>query len=234
MKLDDILKNKKTLGIISITIILVFCAGIYVSGGIDRKSEESIFTDGSIEKVDLKEKTSEKKDTTKVEKIEKVEEGALEEVTEIVVDIKGEVKNPGVYTLESGSIIEDLIKEAGGITKDGTLQNINRAQVLQPNEAIIIANKNELDKEVAVVNDTSLDTKSNVNTKESSKKGDLINLNIASATELTTINGIGTAKAEAIISYREEKGGFKSIEEVQNVSGIGKATFEKMRDKICV
>ncbi|MGL4875602.1 MAG: ComEA family DNA-binding protein, partial [Clostridium sp.] len=62
----------------------------------------------------------------------------------------------------------------------------------------------------------------------------LININTASAEELKTLNGIGDSKAEAIISYREEKGGFKNIEEIQNVSGIGKATFEKLKDKICV
>ncbi|MGL4848770.1 MAG: helix-hairpin-helix domain-containing protein [Clostridium sp.] len=235
MKKENLLENKKVLGIIGVTVILAFFGGMYLKDGKDGSTGNSIFTEGKVEKIELNGKKESKETGTKKESDSKKETNEGGEETEIVVDIKGEVKNPGVYTLANGSIVEDLIKKAGGITKDGTLQNINRAQVLKPNEAIVIANKKDIDKDVAVGNDNSLNTTSNgVGEKETGKKGSLININTASVEELKTLNGIGDSKAEAIISYREEKGGFKKIEEIQNVSGIGKATFEKLKDKICV
>ncbi|MGL4875796.1 MAG: helix-hairpin-helix domain-containing protein [Clostridium sp.] len=225
MKKENLLENKKILGIIGVTVILSFLGGVYLKEGGKDSGEKSIFTEGKdIEKIDLKDKKEKKETATKKE----VTDEAMEQ-SEIVVDIKGEVKKPGVYTLKNGSIIEDLIKEAGGITKDGTLQNINRAQVLKPNEAIVVDNKNNIGKNDEVANNNLNEPK-----QEQGKKGGLININTASIEELDSINGIGKAKAEAIISYREEKGGFKSIEEIQNVSGIGKATFEKLKDSICV
>lgn len=235
MKKENLLENKKVLGIIGVTVILAFFGGMYLKDGKDESTGNSIFTEGKVEKIELNGKKESKETGTKKETDSKKETNEVGEETEIVVDIKGEVKNPGVYTLANGSIVEDLIKKAGGITKDGTLQNINRAQVLKPNEAIVIANKKDIDKEVAVGNDNALNTTSNgVGEKETGKKGSLININTASVEELKTLNGIGDSKAESIISYREEKGGFKNIEEIQNVSGIGKATFEKLKDKICI
>ena len=121
----------------------------------------------------------------------------------------------------------DLIKLAGGITDKGTLDTINRAQELKKNEAILIPNKDEL-KEAKAFNNTSI--KSNI---DNSSENELININTADSDELNKINGIGKSKAEAIIKYREENGGFKSIEEIKNVSGIGEATFEKIKSSIC-
>lgn len=209
---EELNKYKKTIGIGVVLVILIGMTMIYLnkenksSLGVN-KNELFVEEAGEKEKISLEDDKKEKK---------------------ILVDIKGEVKNPGVYELEEGSILEDLIKEAGGLTTEGTLENINRAKALSGNEAIVIASKKQLENKEAFNNvDTSINLDGNGDTKDGK-----VNINKASVDELTKLNGIGEGKASAIIEYREKNGGFKKIEEIQKVSGIGKATFEKIKDEI--
>lgn len=140
----------------------------------------------------------------------------------ILVEIKGEVKKPDVYEVDEGSIIRDLINIAGGLTEKANINKINRAEKLKNNQLIVIPN-NE-----SVISDTITNNSSN-----DSKDG-IININSASLSELQNINGIGEVKAQSIIDYREKSGGFKSIEDIKNVEGIGDKTFEKIKDKISI
>lgn len=141
---------------------------------------------------------------------------------EIVVEIKGEVKKPDIYWMKEDSIIEDLINEAGGITEEADISGINRAELLKNHQSIVIPNI----KDGAVV--TNSTTTSGVN------KDGKININTATVGELDTLPGIGPARAADIISYREQNGGFKSIEDIKNIKGIGDASFEKLKDKITI
>lgn len=143
------------------------------------------------------------------------------EDNKIVVEIKGEIMNPNIYWLKENSIIEDLISEAGGLRPDADMSKINRAEKLKNHQSINIGNINQA-KEVA--------TASTADEKASS----IININTASEAELDTLPGIGPARAKDIISYREEKGGFNSIEDIKNIKGIGEASFEKLKEKITV
>ena len=140
----------------------------------------------------------------------------------ILVEIKGDVKKPDVYEVDEGSIIRDLINIAGGLTEKANINKINRAEKLKNNQLIVIPN-NE-----SVISDTITNNSSN-----DSKDG-IININSASLSELQNINGIGEVKAQSIIDYREKSGGFKSIEDIKNVEGIGDKTFEKIKDKISI
>ncbi|MEG0297116.1 MAG: helix-hairpin-helix domain-containing protein [Clostridium sp.] len=150
---------------------------------------------------------------------------------EIVVEIKGEVNNPDVYYLQEGAIIKELIEKAGGATENAYLDNINRAAILNNNECINILNKNEI---IADINDMSV---SSINNQVSSLGGSgivdgKVNLNKATLEDLKTLKGIGDAKAQDIIDYRDENSGFKSIDELKNVKGIGEKTFENLKDSI--
>lgn len=145
-----------------------------------------------------------------------------EEENEIVVEIKGEVKNPNVYWIKEGCIVEELINMAGGVTELADLSTINRAEKLNNHQAIYIPNKNEVANN-AVVN--------NVSAVSSDGK---ININIATSEELQKLSGVGPARAEDIIEYREKVGGFKSLEEIKNVKGIGEASFDKIKEKITI
>lgn len=140
----------------------------------------------------------------------------------ILVEIKGEVKKPDVYEVDEGSIIRDLINIAGGLTEKANINKINRAEKLKNNQLIVIPN-NESVVSATITNNSSNDSKDGI-----------ININYASLSKLQNINGIGEVKAQSIIDYREKSGGFKSIEDIKNVEGIGDKTFEKIKDKISI
>lgn len=191
----------KAIGILLVGIILLI---VYLCGGIDnlnKNNDEVIF----VGEDDINEKT----------------EVASLNNEKIVVDIKGEVKNPNIYWLDEGSIVEDLIFAAGGITEEGDLNNINRAEELSNHQSIIIPNINETEVQ-----------QENILSVSGNNNEDIININTASISELDTLPGIGASKAESIINYREENGKFKTIEEIKNVSGIGEGVFEKIKNKI--
>lgn len=199
-------KDYKTIGTITIGIIIfLFFLISYFSGGsseLNKNDNESIFVE----------------ENESMEVITKKEE---KESIKIVVDIKGEIKNPNIYWLEEGCIIEDLINVAGGITEEGDLSKINRAQKLNDHEVVIIPNINDKESEIESI-------------ISSSNNENKVNINTASINELDTLSGIGPSKAEAIIKYREENGTFKSIEEIKNVTGIGEALFEKFKENITI
>ena len=146
--------------------------------------------------------------------------------SKLVVDIKGEVNNPGVYELDNGKRINDVITLAGGLTVDADVSNINLGEKITDGMLINIPKKEELIEE----DETIKETKKEVVTTTS--KDNKISINNASLNELMKINGIGRVKAESIINYRNTNGKFKSIEELTKVNGIGKATFEKIKDYI--
>ena len=164
--------------------------------------------------------------------------------TKIKVDIKGYVKKPGVYELDEGAIINDLIKLAGGIKKNGTTDNINLSKKLTDETMIVVLSKNELKKQktettnpVTSINPvTKQDTttiESNTIVESNSKENDKVSINNASQTELMTLSGIGEKIALKIIEYRTQNP-FKAIEDIKNVSGIGDALFEKIKDYITI
>lgn len=166
----------------------------------------------------------------------------------IFVDVKGAVKKPGVYEVKENSIVNDCIKLAGGITSSGTLSNINLSKKVTDEMVIYVFKKSEITTsakneipcttEVIEINNcpiitdnqTSNNDKKETTTNTVDKK---ININTATKEELTTLTGIGESKANSIIEYRKTNQ-FKSIEELKNVSGIGEALYESIKDSITV
>ncbi len=151
------------------------------------------------------------------------EEVVILEETELLVDIKGEVINPGVYQLNENSIINDVISIAGGLTEDADTTNINLSKMITNEMVIYIHSKEEIVSNEYFEEEIYIETKSN-----------LININIASINELMTLSGIGESKANDIIEYRNINGNFKSIDEIKNVSGIGDSTYAKIKDYITI
>lgn len=173
-----------------------------------------------------------------------------EEIIEekVYVDIKGAVVNPGVYESNTQEIINDIIIKAGGLTKDAYTDNINLSKKVEDELVIYVYTKNEVKKNSSTKQECSVESyiintctegnisiiSSNENISSENQDTSLININTADINELTKIPGIGEVKAKSIIAYRTESGLFKTIEDIKNVSGIGDATFEKIKDYITV
>lgn len=152
----------------------------------------------------------------------------------IIVYICGAVKESKVITLPENSRISDAIDAVGGLTKDADLSNINLAYILEDGEKIYIPKKGEEIQNESKTNSYSPQSSSYSNYSSKSTKNNKININKATQTELETIPGVGPSTALKIIEYREQNGKFKSIEDIKNVSGIGDAKYEKMKDYITV
>ena len=218
------LKNKKIIGLVIITII-IFIVSIFLykqksSNAFKEEYMTEIFEEESNDNMEYTETLEEDTTTINEDSIDR---------NKIIVEIKGEVAKPDVYQLEEGSIIKDLIDMAGGVTEEADLSRINRAEELLNHELIIIGNIND-ETESSVVQNSSVS--SGNSTDNDSKSSTLININTADLEQLKEITGIGNIKAQSIIDYREANGGFKSLEELKNVDGIGDKTFEKIKDQI--
>lgn len=150
------------------------------------------------------------------------------------VDIKGAVVAPGVYSLEEGSRVSDAIQIAGGMTEHADSSTINLSKKIEDEMVIFVLTKEEvkeetvasLKKEVSSITSGALYDSNKIEGKGK------VSINHATLEELTSLSGIGNSKAQAIISYRTEKGGFQSIEEIMEVRGIGESLFAKIKEDI--
>lgn len=139
------------------------------------------------------------------------------EAPSIFVYVCGQVQCPGVYELPDGARITDAIEAAGGMTEAAAREYLNQAAILTDGQKIYVPTVDEASQK-----------------EQSSKADGKVNINTADAGELMSLSGVGEAKAEAIIRYREEKGGFRSVEEIMNIEGIKEGVFQKIKDKISV
>ncbi|HEL2246472.1 TPA: helix-hairpin-helix domain-containing protein [Streptococcus suis] len=161
------------------------------------------------------------------EQLEEVSTEESEESSQLVVDVKGAVEKPGLYTLEAGARVNDAVEAAGGLTSQADPKSINLAQKLSDEAVVYVASK---DENISVVASTT--TSSAMSQEE--KTTSLVNLNTATEADLQTISGIGAKRAADIIAYREANGGFKSVDDLNNVSGIGDKTMESIRPYVTV
>ena len=156
----------------------------------------------------------------------------------IKVYVAGAVMNPGVYELDEGARVVDATGVAGGLLENADITNVNLAYALEDGMKVYIPKNGEnqvessSDLSAGVEASTSVAASSNSATKQTTSKK--ININSATQEELETLPGIGSATALKIINYRKEKGKFKTIEDIKNVSGIGDSKFSKIKDLITI
>ena len=150
-----------------------------------------------------------------------------EETGNIFIYVCGAVREPGVYVLQKGSRVYEAIRMAGGMTPEANEAFVNQARVLVDGEQITVFTKEETE---------GLDPETfeyDVPAAGPVSQGK-ININKATAEELTSLSGIGEAKALAIIEYRETNGAFRETADIMKVSGIGEALYNKIKDDIDV
>lgn len=142
----------------------------------------------------------------------------------IYVYICGAVANPGVYPLPEGSRVYELLEAAGGLADEADEKALNQARVLSDGEQVTVYTAGETARMPTAEPDRPAEASMGGTGK--------VNLNTADAATLQTLSGIGEARAQAIIAYREAQGGFRRIEEIMEIEGIKEKLFEKIREQI--
>jgi competence protein ComEA len=137
---------------------------------------------------------------------------------DIVVDVSGAVRRPGVYRMPSGSRVIDAMRRAGGATPGAVVEAINRAARLTDGQQVVVPARGAAAAATAASAATAA--------------GGPISLGSATVEQLDTIDGIGPVTAQKIVEYRDQHGGLSSVEQLDQVSGIGPATMESLRSRI--
>lgn len=143
--------------------------------------------------------------------------------TNFMIDVKGAVAKAGIYEVGDDGCILDAIQMAGGLTDEADTSMINLSKKLEDGMMIVIPTKEEVELENSVV--ILGENGSDLNEGK-------LSINKASVSELETLPGIGLKKASDIVAYREEHGGFQSLDELMNVKGIGSSIYEKLKSYI--
>lgn len=213
--------RKEIIIVLVLLVIVISIVGVIVYLNINNEKEEPLVIE--------KKKENKKQNTSEVYK----------------VDIKGQVANPGIYSLKANSRVIDVIEKAGGLTENADTSVINLSKKISDEMVIIIYSHeevNEFGKTKEIEKQVLMECKNNEiyslennacieidNTNNISGK---ININTASKEELMTLTGIGESKANDIIKYRETNGPFKSIEDLTKVNGIGESTLANIKENI--
>lgn len=221
-------------------IIILLC--ILAGSCFGCKKEETEFEEIVIgEEQDLQEDTkeqrnqNEKTEQTDAEISDGEDQNGVEESDNVpvCVFVCGAVKKPGVYELPEGSRIKDALDAAGGMKEEAVFDYLNQAAVISDGQQIYVPTPDELEE-----GQSPLSGKFSENADKSqgevSAEGGKVDLNKASKEELMTLPGIGESKADSILRYREEHGGFKNIEELMEIQGIKSGVFQKIQDDITV
>lgn len=209
--------------VFTILIIILILVGIYVYNIRFNSSKDDIDTE-NVNNINL------------VENFLDTNENKNEKDNLIIVHITGAVKKNGIVKLIQGARIYDAIEMAEGSLENADLSKINLAYTLEDGQKIYIpfigeAIENSEEQEYITSNFGNNSSIIQDNNKGESGK---VNINTANQTELETLPGIGTATAEKIIDYRNKNGKFSTIEDIQNVKGIGQAKYENIKENICV
>ena len=204
------------------TVVLIFCivSGFLLSNLLFHREPEEIAAKemlspfSSIEENQLPEGNT-------------VEEDARPKV--MYTDIKGSVKEPGIYSFSSEERVYDVLKRAGGLLEEADSDRINFSAKIEDQQVLYIpAVGEELPEHLDQL--ASSEGKQSTADSEPSK----ININTASPSELQQIPGIGSVKAQEIIRFREENGSFQKVEDLQEISDIGEKTVEKLKNFVTI
>ena len=226
-------RHKKEIILVCLGLVLLLVIGfvfIYKNFTADDKEDENIV---------LNTKNDTKKDEEE------------EEEVYYQVDIKGEVINPGIYTVKEGSRVIDVIRLAGDLTEVADTSVLNLSKKVKDEMVIIVYSydevvnftatkeKEEIEQEAClsqngIQNDACIKDSTDDTSSSSVVISGKVSLNTATLDELMTLPGIGEAKAQSIIEYREEVGAFQNIEELKEVSGIGDAIFDQIKENITI
>lgn len=204
------------------TVVLIFCivSGFLLSNLLFHREPEEIAAKEILSPFSSSEENQLPEGNT-------VEEDARPKVMD--TDIKGSVKEPGIYSFSSEERVYDVLKRAGGLLEEADSDRINFSAKIEDQQVLYIPAVGEEPPEH--LNQSAFpEGKQSTADTEPSK----ININTASPSELQQIPGIGSVKAQEIIRFREENGSFQKVEDLQEISGIGEKTVEKLKNFVTI
>lgn len=213
-------KHSKYIQTAVIIFMILAALMFFVLNGEKSPDNKTHNSETSISSLKQKENKAEAASKKKNKKTNKVIECKL------TVDISGEIAKPGVYQVNKGTRIYQLIEQAGGLSQEANIDIINRAAPVQDGQKIVIPSKQNIP--------TQQNNSSETNYEMENAGKPLVNINQASKEELENISGIGPAMAKRIIEHRRQSGNFASIDEIKKVKGIGEKKFDKIKAYITI
>lgn len=225
--MDNLSSNQKIFILVFFIITIILLGFTFWNFHSDNKFNDNF--------EDLMINTSNTQDTTQND----ITNIATAESEKIIVYIIGSVQNPGIVELNVDSRVSDAVEASGGLLEDADVSKINLAYKLEDGQKVTIPSINDKTQENSSYEDFISDDPGNIISQNpsnitSTSNITKININTATQTQLETLPGIGPSTASKIISYRNENGKFKSIEDIKNVSGIGDSKFLNIKENICV
>ena len=219
----------KTLKVPAIVICMLAAGICYSCGGqpdcaVDSGNEGIVMDLGDSGQPDSEEDGSGKPDSGQIDSGQP--DSTQPSAAMVYVHVCGKVGQPGVYGLPEGSRVYEAVEAAGGIMDGGAADYLNLAETLRDGMKLEVPSESQVKEWEAQGIKPAADPEA--------KTRSMVNLNTATREELMSLRGIGESRAEDIIRYRETYGGFQSIEDIMNVSGIKDAAFEKIKDSITV
>lgn len=208
----EMLSSKQKKIIIAAGVFIV-CIFMYYMSTINREYDYSSINE-TVENT-----TEEREEDEKIEK------------EEIIIHITGAVQTEGIVKVNEGDRIKNAIENAGGLTSDADLTDVNLAYTLKDGQKIYIPRISDTEEEIIINEENGPSVVVDTGIQEIIIK---VNINTATAVELQTLSGIGEGTAQKIVEYRQLNGRFNTIEDIKNVSGIGDAKFESIKEYICV
>lgn len=222
-------REKRLLVFAAIIVLLLLSSWLYFWFGEDEDHPPPLPADASID-MNLNEgalqvQTGQGSEAAGEESGKEDVDSATQAPPEIVIDVKGAVKRPGIVRMEEGQRVFQALKKAGGLKERADASKVNKAERLRDGMVYYIPEKGETVPERFQNNgpDSTQGTKTT-----------RVRINTASEKQLQQLTGIGPAKARSIVRYRDEHGAFQQVEDVMKVSGIGEKTLAKFKDRITV
>lgn len=200
---------------IAVPIIIILCAGFWIYE--KEQEEEKFLIEHEVTETDTSVGSNSGADHIS-------DKEAADDT--VFAYICGEVSEPGVYEIRAGSRIVDVLEAAGGFTEAAAADYVNLAEKVSDGMKIYVPSEEETEN-------TSPMQEADLN-QDSGSGEKPVNINTAGLEQLKSLPGIGDTKAKAIISYREQSGGFEKSEDIVEVNGIGQSTYDNIKDLITV
>lgn len=204
-------KQKKMIIIAGVFVVLIF---IYYLSTINREYEYADINETIIEGEE-----------------NFVNKEVLEDKKEIIIHITGAVESEGIVKIKEGDRIKDAIEAAGGLAIDANLKEVNLAYKLKDGQKVYIPRTTDTEEEITINNENG---ETVIVDQGIQKTTTMVNINTATEEQLRTLPGVGEETARKIIEYRQLNGRFVAIQDIKNVTGIGEAKFENIKNYICI